>query len=212
MLDTTETHQSDPAARPATLINRREWLIRGVFESGLIVFCVLLALTLDNWRDARDRARRLSEARGALVQELDLNRRLLAEDRHLPHHERLHEIYEAMEVSGRFDRFDAMFKQGVHPPLLRQAAWRSFSQSDVAADLPFRHRAMLENIYAGQASLEAIYRILIGGVSMPTGERETPAFIRDFVRVIDLSLTDIVFAERQLIREYEEALRELQRE
>ena len=46
------------------------------FESALIVFSVLLALTVDGCREQSQRQRQLTEARNGLLQELESNRTL----------------------------------------------------------------------------------------------------------------------------------------
>jgi len=183
----------------------RHLIAKGAFESALIVFSVLLALTVDNCRDDASRRRSLAEARTALVEELRFNRELLAGDDYLPHHIALHRIYDGMESSGKSDRVGALFESGVHMPALRDAAWRSFSSSDVANDLPFAQRTLLAGLYAAQSNLADTYRALMMNATRPTSKRDDPAFLRDFVRVIDLSLTDIVYSETRLIQDYEKA-------
>jgi len=198
------TDADDPRSTPW-----RHLIAKGAFESALIVFSVLLALTVDNWRDARARTRSLNEARTALVQELRFNRELLASDPYLPHHIRLHGIYDSMESSGKTDQLGALFQNGVHMAPLRDAAWRSFSATDVANDLPFAQRALLAGLYAVQTNLEYTHRALVTTASQPTALRDNPVFLRDFVRCIDLFLTDIVYAETRMLKGYDEALAEL---
>jgi hypothetical protein len=185
------------------------WIGKAVFESALIVFSVLIAMAVDDWRDTSARRQRLDVARANLVSELEFNRDLLNADDYLPHHVRLHDVYEGMEVSGKTDRADAMFQGGVHAAPLRDAAWRSFVGSDVAGDLPFAQRVLLEGVYGEQAGLRDTHRLLIESVASPRADREAPAFVRDFIRTIDLYLTDIVYAERRLLAKYDEAVKGL---
>lgn len=187
----------------------RPWLGKALFESALIVLSVLLALTLDSWRDSRARARSLEEARVSLVEELRFNRALLASDEYLPHHRKLHEIYDGMEVSGKTDQANDLFKGGVHVAPLRDAAWRIFLTSDVASELPFADRAMLAGIYAGQERLLGIHTAATGFLIAPRTDYDNPAFLKSFVRSIDLYLTDVVVGETRLITLYDEGAAKL---
>jgi hypothetical protein len=187
----------------------RSWLGRAVFEAVLIVFSVLLALWVDSWRENRARLEKLAEARAALIGEVRFNRELLASNDFLPHHIRLHEVYQGMESSGRIDRVDALFETGVHAPPLRDASWRSFSASEIASDLPFSQRAALAGAYVEQANIDNLFRMLLSNLGQPTSERGNPAFMRDLIRSIDLTLTDVVYAEQRLIKSYDEALKQL---
>jgi len=193
-------------------VNWRHWLGKGLFESALIVFSVLLALTVDNWRDTAGRHRRFVEARTHLVEELRFNRDLLATDPYLPHHRRLHAIYDGMENAGKVDQADAMFHSGVHVAPLREAAWRSFAGSDVSGDLPFADRALLEGVYDEQQTLHGYHQALTGAVITPRSDFEAPAFRRSLIRTIDLCLTDIVYSEQRLLKLYDHAISSLNSE
>ena len=209
MSDGPEILEGDAAA-PARS-RWRPWLGKALFESALIVLSVLLALTLDSWRESRARARSLAEARTSLIEELRFNRQLLASDRYLPHHKRLHELYEGMEASGKIDQANALFKTGVHVAPLRDAAWRIFLASDVASDLPFTQRAMLAGIYAGQDQLTATHQTAFGFLMEPRADRDNPAYLKDYIRSIDLYLTDIFIGESTLLELYDGAIADLGR-
>jgi hypothetical protein len=187
----------------------RPWLGKALFESALIVLSVLLALTLDSWRDSRARARSLEEARASLIEELRFNRALLASDEYLPHHRKLHEIYDGMETSGNTDQANALFRGGVHVAPLRDAAWRIFLSSSVASELPFADRAMLAGIYAGQEHLLGIHQAATGFLIAPRTDYDNPAFLKSFVRSVDLYLTDVVVGEIRLIELYDEGAAKL---
>jgi hypothetical protein len=176
----------------------------------MILVSILAAFAIDNWREDNERARRLTEARGSLTQELRFNLQLLAEENYLPHHRRLQEIYRTMMTSGTTDRADAMFERGIHPTPLRDAAWRSFLVSGVAGDLPFDLHARLAGIYVAQERLNFMHQMTVGALIAPRADRETPAFTRDMIRTVSMYLADVVESERGLQKEYQSAVKELE--
>jgi hypothetical protein len=211
-----------PAVNPSTPDEQKEqdaaprtrawgpWFAKAAFESLMILFSILAAFAIDNWREDAERARRLAEARGSLTQELRFNLKLLADKAYLPHHERLQGIYRKMLDSGTTDRADAVFEGGIHPTPLRDAAWRSFLVSGVAGDLPFALHARLAGIYGAQERLDFMHRATVAALLAPRADRETPSFTRDMIRTVSMYLTDVVASEEGLRDEYQAAVRELE--
>jgi hypothetical protein len=200
---TNEEPASSPAARlPST--NWRPWLGKALFEAALIVFSVLLALTLDGWREDAAERERFAEVVQSLADEVQLNRNLLAGTFYIEHHRRLLEHYQTRANAGASEGADEAFKGGLHPPPFRDTAWASLGDSGVAHVMPFALRAELAGIYRDQSSIDDIYRALVAGFSQPRVDRETEAYRRDLVRVLAVALTDMVAAENRLLRQYEE--------
>jgi hypothetical protein len=187
----------------------RHWLVRALFESALIVFSVLVALTVDNWRDRSARLERLTQARTALVDELTFNRGVLAQDKYLPHHQRLLEAYQRMARERTIEQADRIFDGGVHVTPLRDAAWHSLATSDVSNDLAFADRARLAGIYGEQEMLRDFHRTALAVLIAPRSDRSNPAFVRDQVRTIAMYLSDVVATETRLEAAYRDALQQL---
>jgi hypothetical protein len=182
----------------------RPWLGKALLEAVLIVFSVLLALTLDSWReDVADRTR-LAEAVQSLADEVKLNRDLLAGAFYIDHHRRLLAHYQSRADAGSSDGSNEAFKTGLHLAPLRNTAWASFGESGVSHLMPFALRADLAGIYRDQASLEDLFRSLVAGLSQPRADRETTAYQRDQIRVLAVALTDMVATENRLLRQYAE--------
>jgi hypothetical protein len=176
----------------------------------MILVSILAAFAIDNWRDDNERARRLTEARGSLMQELRFNLDLLSQEDYLPHHQRLGEIYRGMMVAGTTDRADALFERGIHPAPLRDAAWRSFLVSGVAGDLRFAQHARHAGIYGAQERLNFMHQASVASLIAPRADRETPAFTRDMIRSVSMYLADVVASEKGLQKEYQAAVKELE--
>ena len=190
-------------------LRRESWIAKGLFESALIVFSVLLALSVDNCRDHAARQRDLSEARSSLTQEIRANRAILAQKDILPYHESMLGLYREQGGLETPTRADAILDTGVHVAPLRDAAWRSFVGSAISAELPFRQRMVLADVYGDQEDLRQLHAATIAAMMAPSADRDKPAFVRDTVRSIGLYLSDVVASEQRLIAAYDRALTEL---
>jgi hypothetical protein len=192
------------ATPPARSEAWKSWVGKALFEAALIVFSVLLALTLDEWReDAAERAR-FAEAVHSLADEVKFNRELLAGAFYVDHHRRLLEHYQSRASAGGSEDADEAFKTGLHPAPLRDTAWATLGDSGVARLLPFGLRADLGGIYRDQTSLDEMFRTLVFGLTQPRTDRETAAYKRDQIRVMALSLTSMVATENRLLLGYAE--------
>ena len=92
---------------------------------------------------------------------------------------------------------------------MRDAAWRSLSSSGILGHLPYREVVLLADIYSLQEMLSTIHSTKLATLGAPRSDRESPAYIRDEIRVIQMYLADVVFAEQELLRLYELALERL---
>jgi hypothetical protein len=212
MTNPDPAREVDPAGRlpdasatpPARSEARKSWVGKALFEAALIVFSVLLALTLDGWReDAAERAR-FAEAVHSLADEVKFNRELLAGAFYVDHHRRLLERYQSLASAGGSEDADEAFKTGLHPAPLRDTAWATLGDSGVAGLLPFGLRADLGGIYRDQTSLDEVFRTVVFGLTQPRADRQTAAYQRDQIRVLALSLTAMVEIENRLLRVYAE--------
>ncbi len=195
--------EASPVARRLPTV-WRPWVGKAVFEAALIVFSVLLALTLDGWREDVAEQRRFAEAVHSLVDEVKLNRDLLAGSFYIEHHRRLLDHYQSRADARASEGADEAFKSGLHPAPLRDTAWASLGDSGVTRLMPFALRADLAGVYRDQTSVDEIYRSLVAGLIQPRADRETEGYQRDQIRVMALTLTDMVAIENRLLRQYAE--------
>src|SRR5918997_6696314 len=79
----------------------RSWLPRVLAESVLVVFSVVLALGVDQWREDRKLAREVVDARTAFASEVRGNRDLVTSDRFHGHHQRMWAHYRALADAAR---------------------------------------------------------------------------------------------------------------
>jgi hypothetical protein len=187
-----------------------EWLPRALFESFLIVVSILLALAVNEWRDNRARLAHVADTRNAFANEIRSNRDLILSDLILPHHKRLQAEYQKLFDAGSIEQ-GSLFETGVHPALLRDAAWRSFSLGSTLVDFPPEEVVLLSDIYREQENLDTVNAGYLAAMRTPRSDRETPEFQRDSNRSISMYLNDVVPLEERLLKKYEKALQQSQR-
>lgn len=204
---------NDPA--PPRSLRWRRWAVRGVFESVLIVFSVVLALALTDWADRRKTAAEMRELRSYFVEEIRANRAILLSDRILPHHRNLRRTFNEAAAIPELTRADAMraygqaFETGIHVAPLRSAVWRSAQAGDLLGEMPPEDLFLLADVYAaqervGQSSatfLNAMPTVLVG---LERGDG-----VRSAVVAGQLSFGDLVAGEEVLVRLYDRALERL---
>lgn len=188
----------------------RRLLPRLLLESFFVVLSVVVALAVNNWRESRERVARADEARSAFANEIAANRDLLVSDDFLEHHRRLQATYAKAAAAGVADP-GALFERGLHPPGLRDAAWRSFSTSGILADFRARDVLMLSDIYHAQADIDRRCADLLSGLSAPRADRDTPSYQRDVSLAFYMFLNDLVPAEERLVKSYDRALEAFRR-
>ena len=198
----------------------RSWLPRVLAESVLIVFSVLLALAVDNWREKRELAREVEKARTAFATEIRGNRELLKSDKFHGHHKRMWAHYGLQSNAAnagdqaRLDELQAIemkeFGNGVWPTPLRDAVWRSLSQSDLIRHMDFAEVFTLVDIYREQEAIDRMHNRMFEAWLRPTADAKHPEFRRSRIDSTRMYLADVVAAEQRLIKHYDEILPKLE--
>jgi hypothetical protein len=199
----------------------RSWAPRVLAESVLIVFSVLLALWVDQWREDRELAREVREAREAFANEMRGNRDLLTKDPYHNHHKAMWAHYRALAQaadaqdgarSAELDKLTlAQFSNGVWPTPLRDAVWRSLSQSEILRHMRRSEVFLLADAYQEQERLERWHNRHFDASTVPTAETNNPEYRRSKIHATRSYLADVVAAEQRLLKRYEEVLAELEK-
>ena len=207
------------ATLPAAPHGLRSWLPRVLAESVLIVFSVLLALAVDQWREDRELQREVREARIAFANEIRGNRDLLTSERYHGHHKRMWAHYRALGAAAdardeaRLAELDvitsAEFSNGVWPTPLRDAVWRSFSQSEILRHMKPAEVFLLADTYREQEALDQWHNRMFDIWSQPTAEIDRPEFQRSKIHTTRSYLADVVAAEERLVEHYTKVLEQL---
>ena len=199
----------------------RSWLPRVLAESVLIVFSVLLALGVDQWREDRELARQVREGRTAFASEMRGNRDLLTSDRYHPHHKAMWAHYRALGQAAdardeaRLAELHVVtlekFSNGVWATPLRDAVWRSLSHSEIIRHMKPAEVFLLADTYREQEGLDRWHNRYFDASSVPTAELDRPEYQRSRIHTTRSYLADVVAAEERLIKRYTEVLEQLDR-
>ena len=199
----------------------RSWLPRVLAESVLIVFSVLLALAVDEWREDRELAREVAEARAAFANEIRGNRDLLASDRFHGHHQRMWAHYRALSDAAKANDqarlaelnkiTAAEFSNGVWPTPLRDAVWRSFAQTGIVRHMNPAEVFLLADTYREQDALDRWHHRMFDIWSRPSADIDRPEFQRSNIDTTRSYLADVVAAEQRLRNRYTEVLDKLEK-
>jgi hypothetical protein len=208
------SEESPPPPTQARSLAARPWLARAAFESALIIFSVFLALALDAWREDAQTRRRVDEARSYFAQEIAANREQLASKDFAPQHRRMAAAWRRLAAlpsptADDRNRTWGQFANGMHPFTARDAVWRSFSASGLIEHMPPRELFMLSEIYRQQEELNVRNQAFLRSEQMVSADATEPRFVKSQAEMSRSSLEDVIYAERVLLRLYDEALRRL---
>ena len=148
---------TEPSAKPRR--RHRRALGRSLFEMLLVVISVLLALTLDNWREDREKAALTQSVLAALAQEIDANRGAI--NAALDYQDRMaiafREAYEVFEKSGEF-RFPDDARTRSAAVRFSRAAYDSAVIAQVLPRIGIDTVLKLSALYAEQSAYEDLLR------------------------------------------------------
>lgn len=208
-----------PPRRRSPSIRWRRWAPRAAFESLLIVFSVILALSLTGWVEDRRTAHRVADMRQFLIAEVRANRQALASSDYIPHHEQLKVAFAnaggmpgmAATPEGARPALDRLFGgSGLHLMATQNAVWTSVSSSDLFEHMDPEEVFLLARIYRAQESLDSINRAgydnAVGLLDILSDDRNVN---RDMMRMT-LYLEDLIQQEKNLLGLYDRALARLE--
>jgi hypothetical protein len=195
------------STRPAARLPR--WTKRAFFEAVLIVFSLLLAFVVNEWREVRAQESRLREARALVAAELRFNRDSISAPEFLGHHQKLLDSYRALAAADE-PQGEPIFESGVHVTTLRDAAWRALAAPEVIGRMPYREIVVLADLYQEQERLERIHWSAVPWLLAPRAADAEATHRRAFNRSVAIYLMDVVSTEQRLLKRYEDALRLLE--
>jgi hypothetical protein len=166
-------------------------------ESLLIVFSVLLALGVDEWRDGRKTQNRVDQALEGFSREVQSNRRAVANV--LPYHQRLQRHYAGLTRTRLHSMPQMEGFQGFRPANLEDAAWRTALATGVFGDMDYRTASLLSRIYTSQENLRTNQSMIF---SLLQPSSLTPQALPRTVDLLAGNLSDITLGERSLLDDY----------
>lgn len=183
------------------------WMPRVLFESALIVFSVLLALVLNEWRESRAEKERVEQALGAIRAELRENRRLVDEARE--YHARLAASFDASARRGAERPDLSAAERGLlHPARVLRTAWESAQSTGASSAIPYDTVLRLSSVYVRQEEYEALSRTVGEAIYDRILQDGLDAVVQTYPRFVVIQ-KEFVGREASLLQEYDEALEAL---
>lgn len=198
-----------PQGEPAHLSRRATWawLPRVLVESTLIVFSVLLALGVDQWRADRERRGKAALALESIRAELETNLRNAerARDNHLAMRDSLGQYLALRQLPPARIYLGGIFK----PAPTYAVAWESARETGTTSDLAYELVLELAEVYNQQARYRALGDALAQDLMMQVRREGVEPVLRDHSRSFMSLQEDFANRELVLINEYRALLTRL---
>lgn len=186
---------------------RRQWTARLLVESAVVVFSILLALAVDEWRQARATEERVQDSLESLRSELVENRRTLRQAR--GYHAELADTLFTLASAGREEPPEGVPSQGwLLSVELLSNAWEVATTSGTTADMSHGTAVALARAFDQQDSYLERRRALLPVVYEAAVTRETPSLRRLYPAMAGI-VSDVADWERQVLEAYDSALEAL---
>jgi hypothetical protein len=184
----------------------RSALPKLLMESVLIVFSVLLALGVDEWRETRQTRQRVDQALESFLREVERNRQAVQGIG--PYHERLRQHF--LQLSRTRVRTVRELHmegfQGLGTLTLEDAAWRTATATGALAQMDYKTASLLSRIYTLQEETVSRHKSIFN-LLQPAGLTEQALPIT--VDLLSGTLGDVVLGEKNLLKRYEAVERHL---
>lgn len=182
---------------------------RAIFESALIVFSVLLALVLNEWRDSRKHAERTELAVEAIVAELRGNRE--AAERAMKRHRSVTTTLTNLSNRSQLPTNEFVQSGIFNPANLVETAWTSAREAGAVDEWPYDLVLEVSGLYERQAAYNNLARQLNADLYMDLRRRGFDAVLRQEFAGIILLTRDFANREAGFLHEYDETLAALEK-
>ncbi len=203
----SETSEAETPKSERRLSLVGAWGPRVVVESALIVFSVLFALVLNEWREDATSRSEARVAAAAIRTEIAENARQVAAS--ADYHEALVQSLLASEASGQTTPdLDAMPYGLFRPARVVSTAWDSAQSAELTAGMSYETLLEISTLHAQQAEYVAINQVIAQSVydqMLVDGLDAVLARYPNFTRV----LQDSASRERSLLAVYQRALQDV---
>jgi hypothetical protein len=173
-------------------------------ESALIVFSVLVALAVDEWRATRATEARAREAVAAITAELEANRKAAerARDFHRGIHAALNALVAKKELPGPDIYMAGMF----NPARLVETAWTAARDADAIAAMPYPLVLKLSRVYEWQAQYKNLGSQIVTDLYADLRRRGVEPVLRDGFAGFAILAADFINREEDMLARYDDAL------
>ncbi|MFN7119612.1 MAG: hypothetical protein ACK4TA_22640 [Saprospiraceae bacterium] len=198
--------------------SRENWQ-RFLFESALIVFSILLALLLNQWREYGKGATQRSKALGMIIKELEHNSTQLK--RVAPYHQEVSALLDSISkvpvasspMAGQttLEVIAKPLRYGINPPELQTTAWRTAQLSGTVSLFDEATIYVLANVYELQEKGVEIMWREIAKIYLDPNSFD-PAFTRRHVPVLRFYFLELYNQEVFLQARIQEAIDQLKQQ
>lgn len=183
------------------------WLPRVLVESTLIVFSVLFALILNEWRETEAQEERVELALAAIRSEVQENQRLVEDA--LKYHMQIASSFSASVESGSaLPDVNAASQGLLAPARVLRTAWESAQSTGVSSEIPYTTVLKLSTAYARQTEYEDLSRSVSQVLYSRLLQEGVDSMMQTYPRVIFLQ-KEFAGRERSLLQHYEDARKAL---
>lgn len=184
----------------------REWLPKILVESALIVFSILLALGVNQWKGSVENRRLAVDSLHGFEREILRNRERLEGD--IPYHLGLRSVLTGLESSGTVatpaDFRSSLGIDGFRPSPLLDTAWKTALATGALTHMDYETVAALSLTYGMQERFQETSNASLPGLirngTVPVGD------MREALRGAVLYLNDLTADEQELQAVYDQAL------
>jgi hypothetical protein len=195
-----ETHPG--RKRVAPRISWPAWLLRAFVESFFIMFSILLALAVDNWRENRQH-RRLAQ-QSLQIFEREIRQNLDRIDDVAPYHSGLRSVVaEALTNPGHAADMRSIV-EGLQPTVLLNTAWQTALATGALTHIDVEIVSALSLTYSIQERFREDTRASLPRIAV--GSALTNAEFTQQVQRTHAYLNELVSAEQELRGVYEQAI------
>lgn len=180
---------------------------RVLVESALIVFSVLVALAVDEWRDERATAARAREAVAAITAEVQANR--TAAQNAAAFHRQIHDTLKSIASKKQLPEPDVYMGGMFNPANLVETAWIAARETGAIDAIPFPVVLRLSRTYERQAAYMRLGSAIASDVYLDLRRRGVETVLRDGFGGFLILSTDFAGREEDLVARYDETLKTL---
>lgn len=186
----------------------RRWLPRLLVESVVVVFSILLALAVDEWRRGEATEERVRDSLRSIRAELVDNRETVRANAR--YHLSLSDTLFALDNTGtEVPPEDVPSRGWILPADLVSNAWEVATSTGTAADMPHATAVALARAYQVQERYRESRHVVMGVLYRASAVRETPSVRRLYPAVAGF-INDLGHREQQLLDAYDDALARLE--
>ncbi|MEP1095283.1 MAG: hypothetical protein ABJG78_09245 [Cyclobacteriaceae bacterium] len=187
-----------------------------IIEALLIVFTVLLALTLSEWRSSIKQEDTKKAVLNNIIREIKSNKEDLESkmEYHLEMSKKLNNyvqsdgLWSTLTYSSGIEAMIQIMEKGLLNPTLQSGAWRSAELSGIVNTFDFETILILSAVYQVQhEGPESTWKTMAGHFGNPFSYE--PKNAKLLARMLQLGFSELYAQERSLVSSYQNALEAL---